>query len=137
MAEAAGRHRPEFRNLQLTQLFRYRLPLAGFVSILHRISGLLLFLIGIPFLLYLLQQSLISELSFSMFSSLVTHWFAKLVLLALIWAFVHHLLAGLRFLLLDVHLGTSKAASRLSARIVLVAAIVLTIALALKLFGAF
>ena len=65
MADIAARKvRPQFRNIQVSQILSYRLPPAGIVSILHRLSGALLFLVGIPFCLYLLQQSLTSEISF-------------------------------------------------------------------------
>ncbi|HWS73639.1 MAG TPA: succinate dehydrogenase, cytochrome b556 subunit, partial [Quisquiliibacterium sp.] len=88
MADLAGkpgpRVRPQFRNIHVSQLAQYRLPLAGFVSILHRISGALMFLVGLPFLLYLFQQSLLSEISFENYRAIVSHWFAKLVLLALV-----------------------------------------------------
>lgn len=136
MAEPVGTHRPQIRNLQLTHLYRYRLPWAGVVSFLHRISGLLLFL-GTPFLLYLFQNSLATESTFASYKAVVSHWSAKLVLLGLIWAFVHHALAGIRFLLLDLHVGIGKDAASLSARVVLIAGIAVTLVLALKLFGAF
>ncbi len=138
MAESAARKgRPEFRNIHVSQIVAYRLPPAGIVSILHRISGVLLFLVGIPFCLYLLQQSLTSEISFESYRALVASVPGKLVLLALIWAFVHHCAAGIRYLLLDRHLGIQKEASRSSAQVVLGVTVVITLVLALKLFGAF
>ncbi len=132
-----GRSHPEFRNLQLSQLARYRMPLAATVSILHRVSGALMFLVGIPFLLYLLQQSLLSEISFDHYRAIVSHWFAKLVLLALAWAYLHHLCAGIRHLFLDLDLGTDLQASRSSAAVVLAVSLTLTLLVALKIFGAF
>ncbi|MGO4582221.1 succinate dehydrogenase, cytochrome b556 subunit, partial [Cupriavidus sp. 2TAF22] len=101
MAEAVKQARPEFRNIHVTQLARYRLPWAGKVSILHRASGALMFLL-LPFVLYLFEQSVTSELSFAKFSALLSGGFVKLVLLALIWGYLHHFCAGIRFLLLDV-----------------------------------
>jgi succinate dehydrogenase / fumarate reductase cytochrome b subunit len=129
--------RPEFRNIQVSQILSYRLPPAGIVSILHRLSGALLFLVGIPFCLYLLQQSLTSEISFESYRAIVGSIPGKLVLLVLLWAFVHHAIAGIRYLLLDRHMGILKESSRLSAQIVLVVSLLLTAVLGLKLFGAF
>lgn len=135
--KTAGRPRPEFRNIHVTQILGYRMPLGSIVSILHRISGGLLFLVGFPFLLYLFQQSLVSEISFESFRAIVSHWFAKLVLLALIWAYLHHLCAGIRHLFLDLHIGLEKATSRSSAAAVLAVSLTLTLLVALKIFGAF
>jgi succinate dehydrogenase / fumarate reductase cytochrome b subunit len=138
MADIAARKvRPEFRNIQVSQILSYRLPPAGIVSILHRLSGALLFLVGIPFCLYLLQQSLTSEISFESYRAIVGSIPGKLVLLLLLWAFVHHAIAGIRYLLLDRHMGILKESSRLSAQIVLVVSLLLTAVLGLKLFGAF
>ncbi|MFT4100649.1 MAG: succinate dehydrogenase, cytochrome b556 subunit [Burkholderiaceae bacterium] len=135
--KSAPRVRPKFRNINLPQIAAYRLPVPGIVSILHRASGALMFVVGIPFILYLLQQSISSEISFDHYRALVSHWFAKLVLLALIWAYLHHFCAGIRYLLLDVHIGIDKAAARTSAGIVLIVSLVLTFLVALKLFGVF
>ncbi len=129
--------RPAFRNIHITQIARYRLPLAGLVSILHRISGALLFLLGLPFVLYLFQQSITSELSFEHYRAIVSHWFAKLVLLALIWAYLHHFCAGLRHLLMDLDICVDKDSGRVSATIVLAVSVTLTLIVALKLFGLF
>lgn len=138
MADIAARKvRPEFRNIQVSQILSYRLPPAGIVSILHRLSGALLFLVGIPFCLYLLQQSLTSEISFESYRAIVGSIPGKLVLLVLLWAFLHHAIAGIRYLLLDRHMGILKESSRLSAQIVLVTSLLLTAVLGLKLFGAF
>ncbi len=138
MADIAARKaRPQYRNIHVSQILSYRLPAAGVVSILHRISGALLFLVGIPFSLYLLQQSLTSEISFESYRAIVGSVPGKLVLLALIWAFVHHAVAGIRYLLLDRHVGIQKFASAKSATAVLGITAVLTVILGLKLFGAF
>lgn len=133
----ARKARPQYRNIGVSQILSYRLPVAGIVSILHRISGALLFLVGIPFFLYLLQQSLTSELSFMSYSAIVGSVLGKLVLLVLGWAFLHHAIAGIRYLLLDRHVGIEKAASHLSAQIALGVSLLLTLVFALKLFGAF
>lgn len=137
MSESAAKPRPQFRNITLAQIVQYRLPGPGIVSILHRVSGALLFLVGIPFILYLFQQSLTSELSFERYTALVSHWFVRLVLLALAWAFLHHLLAGIRYLTLDLNLGWDLPAARRSAAIVLFVSLVLTVLAAFKIFGVF
>ncbi len=141
MADLAGkpgpRVRPQFRNIHVSQIAQYRLPLAGFVSILHRVSGALLFLVGLPFLLYLFQQSLVSELSYENYRAIASHWFAKLVLLALAWAYLHHFCAGIRYLVLDLHVGVEKEQARSSATVVMVVSLLLTLVVAAKLFGVF
>ena len=131
------RHRPEFRNIHVLQLLGYKWPPGAIVSILHRISGALLFLVGMPFVLYLFQQSLLSEISFDDYRGIISHWFTKLVLLALAWAYLHHLCAGIRHLFLDLDIGTDKPTSQGSATIVLVVSLVLTVLVALKIFGVF
>ncbi len=141
MADLAGkpgpRVRPQFRNIHVTQIMQYRMPLAAWVSILHRASGALLFLVGLPFLLYLFQQSLLSEISFENYRAIVSHWFAKLVLLALVWAYLQHFCAGIRHLILDLHIGMEKEQGRTSAAVVLGVSLVLTLVVAGKLFGVY
>ena len=127
--------RPEFRNLGLGEILRYRMPPPAIVSILHRVSGVLLFLVGIPFILYLFQNSLTSELSFEVYRGAVSSWIGKLVLLALIWAFIHHLLAGIRFLLLDLHIAGEREEGANTARVVLWASVLLTLVCALHVRG--
>lgn len=137
MAEAAKKPRPEYRNLGLGQILTaYRLPLAGRVSILHRVSGALLFLF-LPFLLYLFDQSLTSELSFDVFQAFLSHTVIKLITLGLAWAFLFHFCAGIRYLVMDLHCAVSKEGGRQTSIVVLVVSSVLTLAFALKLFGAF
>ena len=135
------KERPVYRNIQVSQIVAYRLPLAGVVSILHRISGALMFLL-LPFVIWLFDNSLTSEISFDRFASAFTAgigfvpgWFVKLVCLALIWAYLHHLIAGLRFLWMDVTHQMSKEHSRQSAVITLALSLLLTVALGAKLFG--
>ena len=127
---------PEFRNIHVFDLMKYRLPWAGKVSILHRVSGLLMFLL-IPFVLYLLDKSITSEISFEVFKAFLALPLVKLVVLALIWAYMHHFCAGIRFLLLDVHYGVDKATSAKTAVGVLVISLALTAVFAAKLFGLF
>ncbi|MDB5989709.1 MAG: sdhC [Herbaspirillum sp.] len=136
MSEAAKPHRPEYRNIHIAQIAGYRMPLAAFVSILHRVSGLLMFLL-LPFILYLLDKSLLSEISFDSFRNFASNWFVKLVILALSWAYLHHFCAGLRHLVMDLHIGLDKDSSRKSAAGVLTVSLVLAAVIALKLFGVF
>lgn len=136
MAEAVKKARPEFRNIHVTQIARYRLPWAGKVSILHRVSGALLFLL-LPFVLYLFEQSLTSEISFQKFNDLLSGIFVKLLVLTLIWGYLHHFCAGIRYLFLDLHMGIDKASAQKSAVSVLVVSLLLTAVFGLKLFGAF
>lgn len=136
MSEAAKKSRPQYSNIHITQLVNYRLPLSGLVSILHRVSGFLMFLL-LPFVLYLLERSITSEISFDYLRGFASHWFVKLVILALSWAYLHHFIAGIRHLFMDMHVGLSKEGSRNSATTVLAMSLVLTLAVALKLFGVF
>jgi succinate dehydrogenase / fumarate reductase cytochrome b subunit len=128
--------KPVYRNIGLAQLIKYRLPWAGKVSILHRISGAALFLL-LPFILYLFDQSLASELSFMQFQAFTDHFLVKLICLGLIWSFLHHFCAGIRYLLLDLEIGVEKIAANKSAIIVLVVSLTLTAAVGAKLFGLF
>lgn len=114
-------------------LVRIRLPLPGWVSILHRVSGVLLFLF-LPLLLWLWQQSLATQESFERFGALVASPLAKLVLIGLLWAYLHHLCAGFRHLVLDVHLGTELRAARASSVVVLVVSLGLTLAIGVALW---
>jgi succinate dehydrogenase / fumarate reductase cytochrome b subunit len=114
-------------------LVKIRLPLPGFVSILHRVSGAGLFLL-LPFLLYLLQLSLGSPESFAGFKALVANPLVKLVLFGLLWAFLHHLCAGLRFLALDLGYGLTLERARASSVAVLVVSLALTLILGVRLW---
>ena len=129
-------NRPQFRNIHVTEIARYRLPLAGFVSILHRISGLLMFVL-LPFILYLLENSLTSEDTFAYLKGFAQYPFVKLIILALSWAYLHHFCAGLRHLLMDVHVGLDKESAKNSALGVFAVSIPLAALVALKLFGVF
>ena len=136
--------RPEFRNINaLTDLPTYRLPPAGWVSILHRISGAIMFIL-LPFIIWMFDTSISSEISFAKFTSAFTlgvgfipGWFIKLVALALIWAYMHHFIAGLRHLWMDVNHAVSKEFGKSSALFTLGLGSLLTLVLALKLFGAY
>ena len=128
--------RPRFGVMRLIDATGYRLPLAGFVSILHRVSGIVMFLL-LPFILFLLDKSLTSELSFAELQGLASGVFVKLVILALSWAFLHHFCAGVRHLFMDFHYGLDKHTARHSAVGVLALSLTLTALVALKLFGVF
>lgn len=108
-------------------------PLPAIASILHRISGAGLFIM-LPFLIYLLDLSLDSPLGFAMFQSVVAHPLAKLVLLGLLWAFLHHFCMGIRILLLDLDMGTDLKPARASAKAVLAVSLALTVILGVKLW---
>ncbi len=136
MSELTRPARPIHRNIHISQIATYRLPPSGIVSILHRVSGALLFLL-LPFVLWLFEKSLTSTISFETMKSVVANFFVKLVLLAIIWAYLHHFIAGIRHLFLDVHIGVEKESGRQTALAVLVISLVLWVAFALKTFGAF
>ncbi|MBV8048726.1 MAG: succinate dehydrogenase, cytochrome b556 subunit [Paludibacterium sp.] len=107
---------------------KIRLPVPGIVSILHRVSGVALFLF-LPVLIYLLQGSLSSAESFDSFRILIANPLVKLVLIGLLWAFLHHACAGIRFLFLDMHKGLELATARATAKTVLVVSLALTVIL--------
>jgi succinate dehydrogenase / fumarate reductase cytochrome b subunit len=133
--------RPVYRNIHVTQIVSYRLPPAGIVSILHRISGLAMFIL-LPFVIWMLDASLTSEISFESFTNVfvagaagLPGWFVKLVVLGLIWSYLHHFIAGVRHLWMDATHSVSKAQGHSSALITLVLSIALTLLLGAKLFG--
>jgi succinate dehydrogenase / fumarate reductase cytochrome b subunit len=109
-------------------LFKIRLPVPGFVSILHRVSGAALFLFA-GVLLYLLQESLVSPESYIRFRDLADHWLVKLFLTGMLWAFLHHFFAGLRFLLLDIGWFGDLKSARVMSWGVLAASLALTLVL--------
>lgn len=128
-------------TMRLVDAVKYRLPLAGVVSILHRASGLLMFVL-LPFVIWLFDHSLGSEISYDTFTSafvagigVLPAWFVKLVVLALIWAFLHHAIAGVRHVWMDVTHSVSMEQGRSSAVVTLLSSLVLTVLLGAKLFG--
>ena len=144
MTETAKK-RPEFRNLNaLSDLPSYRWPLAALVSGMHRASGVILFLL-LPFIVWMLDTSLSSEISFGTFKAafnshlgILPGWFVKLMTLALIWAYLHHFAAGMRHLFMDMnHAAVTKDFGRKSAATVYVVSLSLTLVLGLKLFGVY
>lgn len=114
-------NRPKYLNL-----LKIRLPITGIASINHRISGLILFL-AIPVSLYLLQLSLTSETGYQEMLDCLSSPFFKMALILLTWSFIHHLFAGLRFLLIDQNIGINLSAARKTAWFVVYAAIITTI----------
>jgi len=124
--------RPKYLSLQAI-LFEIRLPLAGWVSILHRVSGILLFVSGI-WLLFLLDRSLSSAAGFTSIQHYLSFSLVKLSLLVLVWAYCHHLCAGIRFVLLDLHKGVDKASARRSSIVVLIVSLALTAYFGAKLW---
>ena len=135
------KQRPVYRNIHISQIVAYRLPPAGIVSILHRVSGAVMFLL-LPFVIWLFDNSLSSEISFDRFASVFSAgagflpgWFIKLVCLGLIWAYLHHFIAGVRHLWMDMTHSVTKAQGHSSAVITMIASLVLTVVLGAKLFG--
>jgi succinate dehydrogenase / fumarate reductase cytochrome b subunit len=143
LATSSAKKRPEFRNINaFTDLPGYRLPLAGLVSILHRASGAIMFLL-MPFIIWMFDNSISSDISFAKFKYAfnvgmlgLPGMIWKLVALALIWAYLHHFIAGLRHLWMDTHHGAvSKEFGKSSAAFTLAVSIGLTVVLGAKLFG--
>ena len=129
MSDAAAktqvrRVRPKYLNLQAL-LFEIRLPLPGWISILHRISGALLF-VALVWLLWMLDRSLASEAAFDRIKHYAGLWQVKLSLLVLVWAYCHHFCAGIRFLFLDLDKGVDLKTARLTSWIVIIAGLALT-----------
>ncbi|PIX04092.1 MAG: succinate dehydrogenase, cytochrome b556 subunit [Gallionellales bacterium CG_4_8_14_3_um_filter_54_18] len=123
-----NKRRPKHLALHLIQL-----PLPGFVSILHRVSGLALFL-ALPALLLMLQYSLRSISTYTVLMEMLSQPLAKLLLLGLLWAFLHHFCAGLRYLAIDLHYVHSLKQARDSSKIVLLVSLLLTILIGVKLW---
>jgi len=127
-------------TMRLVDATQYRLPAAGWVSILHRVSGIIMFLL-LPFIIWLLDNSLASDITYQYIADVfvgglgfVPGWFFKLVVLALIWAYLHHFTAGVRHLYMDATHSVSKEFGRSSAVATLAISLLLTAALGFKLF---
>lgn len=144
MTEQKAKQRPEFRNINFfSDLPTYRLPLAGIVSILHRVSGLLMAIL-LPFIIWMFDKSVSSEASYEDFTAVFTHGFGpfpgvfvKLVVLALIWSYLHHFCAGVRHLWMDATHSVTKEQGHSSAVVSFAISLLLTVALGAKLFGLF
>ncbi len=129
--------------MRLIEALQYRLPLAGIVSILHRASGLVMFAL-LPFIIWMFDTSVSSLGSYDQFTAAFTRgawlfpgWFLKLVTLALIWSYLHHFIAGVRHLWMDATHSVSKEQGHVTAVVTLVLSVLLTLALAGKLFGVY
>ena len=130
---AAKKQRPKYLSLSAI-LFQIRLPLPGWVSILHRISGAWLVFPFAAWLLYLLDVSLASESGFAHIGEYLRNPFAKVGLLVLVWAYCHHFCAGIRYLLLDLNKGVELRPARVSSGVVIVVSLVLTVLIGAKLW---
>jgi succinate dehydrogenase / fumarate reductase cytochrome b subunit len=136
MSDSASKPRPQYRNISVPQILGYHLPLAGKSSILHRVSGALLFLCLPLVILPLFALSVASPESFAAMKEWVDNPLLKLILLVLLWGFFHHFCAGIRYLILDLHIGMDKHTAQKSAGIVFGVSLALTLVFGLKLFGA-
>ncbi len=128
-------------TMRLVDALQYRLPLAGVVSILHRVSGAMMFFL-LPFIVWMFDTSVTSEISYESFTSafvagigFLPGWFVKLVVLALMWAFLHHFIAGIRHLWMDMTHSVTKELGHMSAVSTLISSLALTVLLGAKLFG--
>src|SRR6185312_14992757 len=121
--------RPKYLNL-----LEIRQPLPAVVSILHRVSGLLLFFPGIPLLLSGLEGMLDSPQGYARLQSLLAHPILKIGLIAALWFFLHHLLAGIRFLALDLHYGIELQQARSTSKFVLGAGFILTVPIGISIW---
>lgn len=129
--------------MRLTDALQYRLPVAGVVSILHRVSGAIMFVL-LPLVIWMFDTSVTSEVSFERYTAafsagigFVPGWLVKLAVLALIWSYLHHAIAGVRHLWMDMTHSVSKEQGRSSAIATLALSLVLTVALGAKLFGVY
>ena len=128
-AELPRAGRPVYLNL-----LAIRQPVPAIVSILHRVSGALLFLVGIPLLLWAVQRSQASPEAWAALRASLAHPLAKLLLLGLVWAYLHHFCAGIRYLLLDLHIGTELTPLRQSSYAVLIVSLALTAVVGARLW---
>jgi succinate dehydrogenase / fumarate reductase, cytochrome b subunit len=143
MTNSRARARARPGTMRLIDATQYRLPLAGVVSILHRISAVVMFVL-LPFIIWLFDVSVTSEISYERFTSafesgigFVPGLLVKLTVLALIWAYLHHFIAGVRHLWMDATHSVTKEAGRQSAVVTLALSLTLTVVLGAKLFGVF
>ena len=138
MSERIKVSRPEFRNISKTKdlLWKYKWEPAALVSLAHRGSGMVLFGLS-PLILYFFDQSLTSEATFRHLQDLLSNWFVKLIFLAICWGYLQHFCSGIRHLVMDLHIDLDKQSAHKSATRLFVITGVLTLLIALKLFGAF
>ena len=139
-----AKKRPEFRNINaFKDLTTYRMTAAAWTSILHRASGIIMFVL-LPFIIWMFDKSVSSEASYEDFTAVFTHGFGpfpgvfvKLVVLALIWSYLHHFCAGVRHLWMDATHSVTKEQGHSSAVVSFAISLLLTVALGAKLFGLF
>jgi succinate dehydrogenase / fumarate reductase cytochrome b subunit len=125
----APKSRPKYYDLSLAHL-----PPPGLVSIFHRVSGALLFFPILPALLYLMHSALGSEAAFTRWSDFFAQPFVKIAMIGATWLYAHHFFAGIRYLLLDLHIGVAKQPSRTSAVVVLVLGVLATVVIGWRLW---
>ena len=125
----AQKQRPKYYDLNLAHL-----PVPGLVSIFHRISGALLFFPVLPVLLWLLQSTLASEQGWLRWRGVFADPAVKVVVLAFAWLYLHHFFAGIRYLLLDVHIGIAKEPATLSARLVMAGGVIAAILIGARIW---
>ncbi len=132
--------RREYRNIHITQIASYRLPAAGWASILHRISGAFVFLL-LPLAIWLFDKSVTSEVSWEQFTGLfavgagfLPGWFFKLLAFGLLWAFFLHFFIGIRHLWMDATHAVELGFGRVSALIAIGLGTLTAFALGVKLF---
>jgi succinate dehydrogenase / fumarate reductase cytochrome b subunit len=140
LKEQPLKRQPVYRNIHVTDLTTYRLPPAGWVSILHRISGAAMFLL-LPFAIWLFDTSVTSEVSYEQFTVafstgawMLPGWFLKLVAFALLWAYLIHFCAGLRHLWMDATHDVGLEFGRISALTALALGTIVAFAVGAKLF---
>lgn len=134
MSELPRKPRPQFRNIHVSQILSYRLPISGVMSILHRISGAGMFLL-LPVIVWLFDLSLTSELSYATLMELTDLVIVKVILCGLAWAFIHHFFGGVRHLISDLHLGITKESSPRVASIFMGLSLVVSLLAWLAIFG--
>lgn len=135
MSDVTQKPRREFRNIEFDKITRvYKLPLPAILSILHRVSGVLIFL-SLPILIHLFRNSLAGPVMFNSLATGFSGFLIRVVCIVALWGFMHHLCAGIRFLILDLHIGMDKVSANKSAKIVFIVSLALTVIFAIKLFG--
>ncbi len=134
MSEHAKKPRPQYRNIHVSQILQYRLPPAGIMSILHRVSGAAMFL-TLPLIVWLFDLSLSSELSYMRLMELAASPILKIILCGLAWAFIHHFFAGIRHLVSDLHIGLTKEQGSSWAWGVMGLSLAISFLVWLKIFG--
>ena len=127
--QPTSRQRPKYYDLNLLHLL-----MPGLVSIFHRITGVVMFLFLIPAVLYVLQCTLGSETGFNKWKSVFAEPIVKLIVLGFVWSYMHHLFAGIRYLLLDIHVGIALEPARMSARVVLALGLIATVLVGVRIW---